>query len=204
MTRNNRYERVLRCAEWLLVTIGAVLIALATTRYVAANRVQAQLQATLQAARATDPPPLEGTARRARFPWNVAIARLGVSVAVLEGTNEHTLAYAAGHILGTHQPGQRGTVGIAAHRDTFFRPLRGIRLGDLVQVDTPGGRFEYRVESTAVVGPEDTRLLRSAADTLVLVTCFPFNFVGAAPRRFVVRCVPLQSDDLASDEPDVV
>jgi sortase A len=118
----------------------------------------------------------------------ISVARLGVSVIVMEGTDERTLRRAAGHISGTPLPGQEGNVGIAAHRDTFFRPLRDIRKDDLITITTSQGDYRYRVVSTQVVSPDDVSVLSSdGSDVLTLVTCYPFNFVGAAPNRFIVR-----------------
>jgi sortase A len=118
----------------------------------------------------------------------IEIGRLGVSVVVVEGTGKPTLRRAAGHITGTAMPGQRGNVGIAAHRDTFFRPLRNIRRDDLVTLTTPSGDYRYQVVSTKVVSPSDVAVLNSDGnEILTLVTCYPFYFVGAAPSRFIVR-----------------
>jgi sortase A len=118
----------------------------------------------------------------------IDIVRLGLSVVVMEGTSTHTLRRAAGHIEGTALPGERGNVGISAHRDTLFRPLRDIHQDDIITVTTPGGEYRYRVVSTRVVSPENTSVLDSdGTDILTLVTCYPFYFVGPAPDRFVVR-----------------
>jgi sortase A len=118
----------------------------------------------------------------------IEIARLGISVMVVEGTGKRTLRRAAGHIEGTALPGQRGNVGISAHRDTFFRPLRNVRLSDIVTLTTPSGEYRYRVVSTKVVSPTDVAVLNSDGnEILTLVTCYPFYFVGAAPSRFIVR-----------------
>lgn len=116
------------------------------------------------------------------------IARLGVSVMIVEGTTQRTLRRAAGHIQGTAMPGRRGNIGISAHRDTFFRPLRNIRANDIVTLTTPDGQYRYRVVSTRIVMPADVAVLNSDEnEILTLVTCYPFYFVGAAPRRFIVR-----------------
>jgi sortase A len=118
----------------------------------------------------------------------ISVARLGVSVIVMEGTDGSTLRRAAGHISGTALPGQQGNVGIAAHRDTFFRPLRDIRKDDVITVTTSRGDYRYRVVSTRVVDPDDVSVLNSDGnDVLTLVTCYPFDFIGAAPSRFIVR-----------------
>ena len=118
----------------------------------------------------------------------ISVARLGVSVIVMEGTDASTLRRAAGHISGTALPGQDGNVAIAAHRDTFFRPLRNIRKDDVIAITTTRGDYRYRVVSTKIVKPDDVAVLNSdGTDALTLVTCYPFNFIGAAPNRFIVR-----------------
>lgn len=118
----------------------------------------------------------------------IEIARLGVSVIVVEGTADATLRRAAGHIEGTSLPGQLGNLGLAAHRDTFFRPLRNIHANDLITLTTLGGEYDYRVVSTKIVNPTDVAVLKSdGTEVLTLVTCYPFYFVGAAPKRFIVR-----------------
>ena len=116
------------------------------------------------------------------------IPRVNVSVIVLEGADSSVLDVAAGHIPGTALPGLSGNVGIAAHRDTFFRSLREIRLQDRLSFRTPAGIFQYAVESTEVVEPSDTEVLRqNAGEELTLVTCYPFNYIGDAPKRFIVH-----------------
>jgi sortase A len=118
----------------------------------------------------------------------IDVDRLGVSVVVLEGADEPVLARAAGHIAGTALPGEPGNVGIAGHRDTFFRPLKDIRRNDIIRVTTPAGEYRYRVVSTRVVDPDHVSVLDSdGSDSLTLVTCYPFYFVGSAPHRFIVR-----------------
>ena len=132
--------------------------------------------------------PPQAKAEPAGLIGRISVARLGVSVIVMEGTDARTLRRAAGHIHGTALPGQEGNVGIAAHRDTFFRPLRDIRKDDVITITTSQGNYRYRVVSTKVVGPDDVSVLDSDEhDILTLVTCYPFNFIGAAPNRFIVR-----------------
>jgi sortase A len=118
----------------------------------------------------------------------IEIQRLGLSVIVVEGISAKILRRAAGHIPGTPLPGQRGNVGISAHRDTFFRPLRNIKQNDIIELTTMLGEYRYRVVSTRIVGPNDVAVLAgSGNEILTLVTCYPFYFVGAAPDRFIVR-----------------
>ena len=118
----------------------------------------------------------------------IEIARLGVAAMILEGTDERTLRHAVGHVAGTPFPGQNGNVAIAGHRDTFFRALRNVRHGDEIIVSTLDGSYRYGVDTTQVVGPEDTQVLNNSSESiLTLVTCYPFYFVGPSPKRFIVR-----------------
>jgi sortase A len=118
----------------------------------------------------------------------IELTRIGVTAMILEGTDDRTLRRAVGHIPGTPLPGQPGNVAIAGHRDTFFRALRNVRQDDEITLMTLEGSYRYRVDSISVVGPEDTQVLNnSGGDILTLVTCYPFYFVGPAPRRFIVR-----------------
>ncbi len=118
----------------------------------------------------------------------IEIPRIGVTAIVREGVDDSTLAIAVGHISGTARPGERGNMALAGHRDSFFRALRDIRLHDTIRIVTVEQSFEYVVDSTEIVGPEDTRVLDPTAGTvLTLVTCYPFTYVGHAPNRFIVR-----------------
>jgi sortase A len=118
----------------------------------------------------------------------IEISSIGLAAMILEGTDRRTLRRAVGHIPGTPLPGQPGNVVITGHRDTFFRGLRNIHKDDEITLTTLNGSFRYRVDSTRVVEPEDTRVLdHSDGAILTLVTCYPFYYVGPAPKRFVVR-----------------
>ncbi len=120
----------------------------------------------------------------------IEIPRLGISSVVLEGVSDATLRIASGHIPGTPLPGHGGNAGIAAHRDGAFRALAGVVAGDRVVMTTARGSRRYRVAFTSIVEPDDTGLLGPAgSDALTLVTCYPFQYVGAAPQRFVVRAL---------------
>ena len=124
------------------------------------------------------------------------IPRLGISVMVLEGVDAATLQRGVGHVPGTSLPGPAGNVGLAGHRDTFFRPLKDIRTGDEIRLTTPESTYEYRVRASEVVEPRDTWVLANTEDpTLTLVTCYPFSYIGPAPRRFVVQAVALLGPD---------
>ncbi len=123
------------------------------------------------------------------------IPRIGLSVMVTEGTDETRLRLGAGHLIGSALPGEAGNVVVAAHRDTFFRSLRDIRAGDLIDLTSPEGTYHYRVEWARVVSPTDTQALDSTpAASLTLVTCYPFSYIGSAPKRFVVRASILEGE----------
>jgi LPXTG-site transpeptidase (sortase) family protein len=116
------------------------------------------------------------------------IPRLGLKTIVVQGDSPKILRRAVGHIAETALPGNPGNVSLAGHRDGFFRPLRNIQLGDAITLKTLDGNFQYQVESTAVVPPNDMQVLQPTSErTLTLVTCFPFYYVGSAPNRFIVR-----------------
>jgi len=116
------------------------------------------------------------------------IPRLGFKSIVLEGSDSGTLRVAVGHIPETADPGQKGNFVIGGHRDTFFRPLKGIRDGDDVELVTADGTYRYKVEWTEVINPTETDVLQPTREpALTLVTCYPFHYIGPAPQRFIVR-----------------
>lgn len=118
------------------------------------------------------------------------IAKIGLEVPVLEGTDEITLDRGVGHIPGTDAPGGDGNVGIAGHRDGFFRGLKDVGPGDVVELRTPSGDLTYLVTGVRVVDPGEVSVLDPGErPSITLVTCYPFYFVGPAPRRYVVRAV---------------
>jgi sortase A len=118
----------------------------------------------------------------------IDIPRLGVSAIVRAGSDARTLRLAVGHIPGTAWPGDAGNVGLAGHRDTFFRQLRNIRTDDVIRIATEEGTYAYRVERTNIVNPTDVWVLdKTDHGVLTLVTCYPFSFIGSAPQRFIVR-----------------
>ena len=152
---------------------------------------------TLPGDAATQPPSqgVTGSAERAApvegesVIGRILVPRLNLSAMVREGVGDETLRRAVGHIPSSALPGQVGNVALAGHRDTFFRKLRDIRTTDKIVLSTLKGNYDYLVESTRIVTPQDVSVLRAipGEQVLTLVTCFPFNYVGSAPKRFIVR-----------------
>jgi len=147
------------------------------------SRSRPEEQATPQTPPARRPPMARGSTI-----GRLEIPRINLSTVVREGSDDKTLKRAAGHVPYTPLPGEHGNVGIAAHRDSFFRNLRNIREGDVIRVKTSWGLYEYEVDSLKIVMPENVEVLNpTSAPSLTLVTCYPFNYVGSAPKRFIVR-----------------
>jgi len=137
-------------------------------------------------------------AQKQPSPAPLAILRIpsiDLEVPVLEGTDDWTLNRAVGHIEDTAVPGGSGNSGIAGHRDGFFRGLKDVGPGDVIQIETTRGVATYRIERTWIVDPEDVSVLDpTPASTITLVTCYPFYFIGSAPQRFIVRAVRAARD----------
>jgi sortase A len=116
------------------------------------------------------------------------IPSLGLRTPLYSDTSEVNLNRGAGLIPGMAGPGEGGNLGVAAHRDGTFRPLQNIQVGAAIEVRTADFHYVYHVTSIAVVERTDAALLRNTDQAAItLVTCYPFHFVGPAPRRFVVR-----------------
>jgi sortase A len=125
----------------------------------------------------------------------LAAPSVDMTATILEGTDDATLSRGAGHIEDTPFPGQPGNIGIAGHRDTVFRPLRGIHVGDPLELTTGDRVYHYRINKTTIVGPDDVYVLDPTKEpTVTLVTCYPFDFVGHAPRRFIVQAQLIGQD----------
>lgn len=118
------------------------------------------------------------------------IPAIDLEVAVLAGTGDLVLNRGVGHIEGTAEPGAAGNVGIAGHRDGYFRGLKDIAAGDAIELETLDGTLSYEITELLIVDPPDVWVLAPTdTPTLTLVTCYPFYFVGSAPQRFIVRAV---------------
>jgi sortase A len=118
----------------------------------------------------------------------LSIPSINLEVPVLDGTDDFTLNRAVGHIEGTPAPGQQGNVGIAGHRDGFFRGLKDVHDGDAIELITQKERARYVVDEILIVSPKEVSVLRARSKSSVtLVTCYPFYYVGSAPQRYIVH-----------------
>ncbi len=185
-------QRFLRWSQRLLFITGILALGYVGFTLVDARLYQASAKRSLESQIQLEKKPHEIQPKPAIKPGDVLgrldIPRLGLSVAVLQGTSSRMLRLGAGHIEGTTLPGKAGNSGIAGHRDTFFRGLKDIRKNDEIQFQTATGLFRYEVDWVKVVAPDDLSVLAPSNESAVtLVTCYPFYFVGPAPRRFVVR-----------------
>lgn len=129
----------------------------------------------------------------------ITIPRVGVSAIVLHGVDHTTLRRGVGHIPGTPLPQHGGNLGLAGHRDSFFRELKDIRQNDTIELTTLDGTYEYKVEWTKIVLPTETDVLADGGSpSLTLVTCYPFYYIGSAPKRFIVHARRIESASAAS------
>jgi sortase A len=125
--------------------------------------------------------------------FKLSFPRHNASFDVVEGTTPQSLRKGPGHLEGSSMPGHTGNSVIAGHRDTHFRVLKDIAIGDEIGVDVGGDRYLYRIVDTRIVPPSDTSALRSSKGRmLTLITCYPFYFIGPAPSRFVVRALAVE------------
>src|SRR5436190_10202087 len=172
-----RVTLVLRGIEMLLLTIGLVCVAWYAAAHTSAVREQVALSQELDrvSSSTTTTRTTRPVAAARGLIGRIEVPRIKMSAVAREGIDLRTLRVAIGHIPGTALPGQPGNAGFAAHRDTFFRPLKSVREGDEVVVTTPGGIYRYAVTSTQIVEPADVSVLDPTTDTiLTLVTCYPF------------------------------
>ena len=188
--RGRHRQRVSRWLEGLFLVLGSVCLGYYLYMVGEARLYQSfedkELD-TILASRSASParrlPPAQGSTV-----GRIEIPRLGVSAVIRAGSDARTLQLAVGYIPGTALPGENGNLGLAGHRDTFFRKLRDINPGDEIRVTTKHGVFRYFVQRTNIVEPRDVWVLDSTGyPALTLVTCYPFSYVGSAPQRFIVR-----------------
>jgi sortase A len=186
----------LRGAYYFFLSFAFLALGYSTYIFADARAYQAIEEQKFSSRRATSGPHVVAMGEAI---GEMKIPRIGLETIVVQGESARILHRAVGHLAETAMPGEAGNVALAGHRDGFFRPLKDIRVGDAISLNTLDGEFVYRVESTEVVWPSDVQVLQPTREnTLTLVTCYPFYYVGSAPKRFIVRArqigwLPLES-----------
>lgn len=171
--------------EWLLLGIGLGCLGVYTYETVEARRFQAERAAEFAEAAMSYAPI---TVRAGGLVGMLDVPRLELTTPVIEGDDDTTLKRAVGHLPDTPLPWENGNSALAGHRDGLFRPLKDIKVGDEIRFRTSREELRYRVTDTAIVRPDDVSVLeRRAKPSLTLITCYPFYYVGNAPKRFVIH-----------------
>jgi sortase A len=192
----SRVHLVARHASRILLTAGVLALAYAAYLAIDSHMFQATERRQFELARQSSPvvaapvvaAPVVAVVADGDSIGVIEIPRIGVAVVMVQGDSPDILKRAVGHIADTALPGDAGNVVLAGHRDTFFRSLRDLRVGDAIALKTRQGDFDYVVESTFVVAPTDVWVLDArGGHTLTLITCYPFSYIGPAPDRFIVR-----------------
>ena len=200
-------------ASRVLIAAGAIGLALVAgvrgDSALGVQRARAELEAEFAAVEAPEPDTRDWSATR-RAQWEASrtartgtpvgrltIPAVGLEVVVLDGTDELSLNRGVGRIEGTRI---ESNLGIAGHRDGFFRALRNVAEYDLITLETPRSSYTYEVRSLSVVSPEDVQVLApTPGPTLTLVTCHPFFVLGHASKRFIVQAVRVETGELRSE-----
>jgi sortase A len=175
----------------LLITGGAIVLMWVAAHLVLTMSNRRQYEATLERMRSSAS--VDASVAPASLPvgepiGTLEIARVGLSGVVVEGDDDSVLDAAIGHLPDTPLPWHIGNSALAAHRDGLFRSLRGVRLGDVLRLKTRHGDFDYVVRDTMIVEPDELWVLDpTPVSMLTLISCYPFNFIGNAPKRFIVR-----------------
>ena len=210
-----RARWIRRFFSYLLISGGALLLFLGGRDLVDSSLGQREAQDEFQASPPSKPSPFRTAGRASSVPGpstaapqlgdpiaRLTIPRLATGLYVVEGDGARQLRRAPGHLSGTAMPGDIGNCVIAGHRDTHFRVLKDIRQGDEIVLETRNGEYTYRVRTTQVVSPRDTTSLRPTQDAeLHLVTCYPFYYLGSAPKRFIVDATLERGVGLIASQP---
>jgi sortase A len=193
---------------WLergLMLVGIACLVWSGVVAARARRYQREEEAVLQRTRTAVPPVSNSAASVPMTPGgligSLEIPRVHLAAVVIEGDDEATLRVAIGHLPDTPLPWETGNVAMAGHRDTFFRPLKDVVVGDQMRLITPRGEFDYAVRETMIVDPGDVWVLNpTERPTLTLITCYPFSYIGHAGDRFIVRAERNRAIDPRSDQ----
>ena len=179
--------------EWLLVGFGVGCLAIYAYETVEARRFQSEQAAAFEREAKAARPLTE--IRTGSLIGMLDVPRLELSTPVIQGDDTRTLKRAVGHLPDTPMPWDEGNSAIAGHRDGLFRPLKDVKIGDEIRFRTTREQYRYRVTRTSIVMPDDLSVLEPQEDaaTLTLITCYPFYYVGSAPKRFIVHAERLSN-----------
>ena len=186
-------KKTLRLFQWVFLLAGAAALGYFLFAIFDAHIYQAREQDSFEELRrnrddATPGPSSSAHKADPNLIGRLVVPRLKLSVMVRNGIDPKTLRRAAGRIPGTARPGESGNLGIAGHRDSFFRGLRDVRKEDRIRLTTLDASYEYKVDSVQIVRPQDVSVLKDPGHAaLTLVTCWPFEYIGNAPKRYIVH-----------------
>jgi sortase A len=200
----SRLSSTLYVAHLGLLTAGLALVGWPLAVYAESEYVQWSASREFQGGGSSAKPPSETIVPNKSFRAKAApknppgtplgkfsLERLGISYVLLEGTDARTLDKSIGHVEGTSFPGETGNIGVAGHRNTHFRKLEWVRRGDVIRIQTKSDEYRYNVEWVGLYTPSDLEVLDPKhGPAVTLITCFPFEYVGSAPQRFIVRALP--------------
>jgi sortase A len=189
--RHDHWPPYFQMVEWLLLAVAVVCLEWYGLRMYQIHRRETAAIAALERS-LSNPPPADAADLSTIPPGGLIgrldIPRLNISAPVEAGEDAGVLDAAVGYLPDTPLPWKPGNSAFAAHRDRLFRPLERIRVGDDIQLSTIHGKLRYKVSRTLIVNPKDLWVLDPGPDAnLTLITCFPFQYVGSAPKRFVVQ-----------------
>jgi sortase A len=189
---------IVKLLERALLVVGLACVGYYALAMADAAYNEQEVRAAVEAALATPETPVENPAMGTNLIGLLEIPRLNLSTAVVEGDSGEALNGTAGHLPDTPRPWEKGNSAIAAHRDQQFRALKNIRIGDELRVQTPHGEMLYQVTDTHIVMPTDLSVLKAKSEQmLTLITCYPFNYIGSAPKRFIVHASRVTPQQLA-------
>jgi sortase A len=193
---------VKRTLGLVLILVGAIALSWVAFYYLSAawfDREAREALASMREAPRPESAPTPDTMGVGEPIGTLEITRVGLTGVVVEGDSNEVLDRAIGHLPDTPLPWKDGNSALAAHRDTIFRPLKGVRLGDVLRLKTPHGDFDYRVTETLIVKPDEVWVLDpTPVTTLTLISCWPFDYIGHAPERFIVRAERIPTVSVAS------
>lgn len=177
---------IVQFLEYALLGLAIGCLGMYAYESVEARRFQAEQAAAFEQAAKHAAAPI--TVKSGGLVGMLDVPRLQLTTPVIEGDDDTTLKRAVGHLPDTPMPWENGNSALAGHRDGLFRPLKDVKVGDEIRFRTTRDEFRYRVTKTSIVMPDDVSVLESKSQAgLTLITCYPFNYVGSAPKRFIVH-----------------